>query len=154
PDPKAFWGHYAQRNQLFANDGTGRFRELSSANSGPRGLCGHGNVGRGLAVGDVANDGTLWLLATEVGGPARLFRNVVPDRGHWLTVRVYDPALKRDALGAEVTLHAGQRSWVRTVQASSSYLCSNDMRAHFGLGKIDRIDSIDVLWPDGTGEVF
>jgi hypothetical protein len=154
PDPKAFWSQYAQRDQLFTNDGTGRFRELSAANSAPRGLCGHEHVGRGLAVGDVANDGTLWLLVTEVAGPARLYRNVAPDRGHWLVVRAWDPARKRDALGAELTLHAGNRSWIRTVQGAGSYLSSNDVRAHFGLGKVDRLDSIDVLWPDGTVEVF
>jgi hypothetical protein len=150
----AFWSQYYQRNQLFANDGTGKFRDLSSANAGTKGLCGYGNIGRGLAVGDVANNGTQWLLATSVAGPARLYRNTVPNRGHWVVIRAFDPALKRDALGAEVTLRAGQRTWVRTVQASAGYLSSNDPRAHFGLGKVDHLDSIHVLWPDGKEETF
>jgi hypothetical protein len=154
PDPGAFWGQYAQPNQLFVNDGAGRFRDASSANSGPRGLCGDENVGRGLAAGDVANDGTLWLVATSVAGPVRVYRNVAPGRGRWLVIRAYDPALKRDALGAEVTVRAGPRSWVRTVQGSGSYLCASDTRAHFGLGTVDHIDSISVLWPDGVAETF
>jgi hypothetical protein len=152
--PNAFWSQYFQRNQILANDGTGRFRDLSAANAGPKGLCGHGNVGRGLAVGDVSNDGTLWLLATSVAGRARLYRNVAPDRGHWLVVRAFDPALKRDALGAELTVRAGGRVWVRTVQSNGGYLCANDARAHFGLGKVERVDSIHVRWPDGVEEVF
>ena len=149
-----FWSQYMQRNQLLANDGTGRFRDLSSANAGAKGLCGYENVGRGLAVGDVSNNGSLWLLATSVAGKARLYRNVAPDRGHWLVMRAFDPALKRDALGAEITVRAGKRVWVRTVQSNGGYITSNDPRAHVGLGKVDRVDSIDVLWPDGTAEVF
>ena len=150
----AFWSQYFQRNQILANDGTGRFRDLSPANAGLKGLCGYGNIGRGLAVGDISNNGSLWLLATSVAGKARLYRNIAPDRGHWLVMRAFDPTLNRDALGAEVTVRAGKRVWVRTIQSNGGYLTSNDVRAHVGLGTIDRIDSIDVLWPDGTPEVF
>src|SRR5262249_20081729 len=85
-------------------------------------------------------------------GPARLYRNVAPDRGHWLLVRAIDPALKRDAYGAEVTVRAGQQRWVRWINPGYSYLCSNDPRAHFGLGKVDRVDAIEVLWRDGKRE--
>ena len=154
PGPDAFWSQFFQHNQILANDGTGRFRDVSPANSGPKGLCGYDNVGRGLAVGDVSNNGTLWLLATSVSGRGRLYKNVTPDRGHWLVVRAFDPALKRDALGAEVTVRAGSRSWVRTVQSNGGYLCANDPRAHVGLGKVERVDSIHVRWPDGAEEVF
>ena len=149
-----FWSQYAQRNQILANDGTGRFRDLSSANAGAKGLCGYENVGRGLAVGDVSNDGSLWLLATSVAGRVRLYRNVAPERGHWLVMRAFDPFSKRDALGAEVTVRAGKRVWVRTVQSNGGFVTSNDARAHVGLGKVEQVDSIDVLWPDGTAEVF
>src|SRR5439155_17186053 len=76
-----FWEPYAERNQLLANDGAGRFRDLSSAN-GP--FCGGANVARGLACADFDRDGALDLLVTTIGGPARLFRNVAPGRGHWL----------------------------------------------------------------------
>ncbi|HKB06028.1 MAG TPA: CRTAC1 family protein [Gemmataceae bacterium] len=146
-----FWSQYAERNQLFANAGAGRFRDISSRD---RALCGAPGVYRGLACGDVDGDGALDLLVTSLGGPVRLFRNVAPDRGHGLLVRAIDPALQRDAYGAEVTVRAGGRRWVRSTNPGYSYLCSNDPRAHFGLGGVAHIDGIDVLWPDGTRETF
>src|SRR5262249_32791207 len=146
-----YWSQYAERNQLFANDGRGRFRDISPQN-GP--FCGTTGVARGLACGDLDNDGALDLLVTTVGGPARLYRNVAPQRGHWLQVRAIDPALKRDAYGAAITVRAGERRWVRWLNPGSSYLCSNDPRAHFGLGSLDRVGAIEVVWPDGTQETF
>jgi len=146
-----FWSQYAERNQLFANAGTGRFRDISSRD---RALCGTPGVYRGLACGDVDGDGALDLLVTSLAGPARLYRNVAPDRGHGLLVRAIDPALKRDAYGAEVTVRAGDRRWVRWINPGFSYLCSNDPRAHFGLGSVGHVDAIDVLWPDGSRETF
>jgi hypothetical protein len=146
------WGLYAERNQLFANDGAGHFRDVSRWNPA---LCGTPNVGRGLAYGDIDNDGALDLLVTTVAGPARLFHNVAPRAGHWLRVRAVDPSLGgRDAVGAEVHVRAGGRRWIRWINPSTSFLCSNDVRAHFGLGPAERVDDITVLWPDGSREKF
>jgi hypothetical protein len=145
------WSQYAERNQLFANDGTGRFRDIAAAN---RPFCGDPGVYRGLACGDVDGDGALDLLVTSLAGPARLYRNVAPDRGRGLLVRVLDPRLKRDAYGAEVTVRAGGRRWTRWVNPGYSYLCSNDPRAHFGLGTAAAVEDIEVFWPDGTREAF
>jgi hypothetical protein len=142
----SFWEQYAERNQVFANDGRGRFRDVSLDNPA---VCGTANVARGLAVGDYDNDGALDLLLTTVAGRVHLYRNVAPRRGHWLRVRAVDPARRRDPLGAEVTVRAGGRVWVHTLQSSGSYLSANDPRPHFGLGKVDHIDAIDVRWPDG-----
>jgi hypothetical protein len=147
----SFWRPYAERNQLFANQGDGRFRDISLHN-GP--FCGSARVSRGLVCGDIDGDGALDLLVTSISSPARLYRNVAPKRGHWLIVRALDPALHRDAYGAEVTIRAGGRRWVRFINPGYSFLCSNDPRAHFGLGQASRIDEIQVLWPDGTEEVF
>jgi hypothetical protein len=147
----AFWSRYAERNQLFANDGTGRFRDISEDNEP---FCGPAAMGRGLVCADIDGDGALDLLVTNVAGPAQVFKNVVPNRGHWLMVRAIDPALHRDAYGAEITVQAGQRRWIRWLNPGYSYLCSNDPRVHFGLGKVERVDSISVLWPDGTEETF
>ncbi len=146
-----FWETYAERNQLFANDGTGKFREISSSNppfSGPW------NVGRGLACADYNNDGAPDLLVTSIGGRARLFRNVAPNRGHWLKVRVLDPKLKRDAYGAEVRVRSGKQEWLRLINPALGYLSSSEAAALFGLGKTMEIDSIQVTWPDGAVEVF
>jgi enediyne biosynthesis protein E4 len=146
-----FWRPYAERNQLFANDGSGRFQDVSTANAA---FCKTPRVSRGLAVGGVFNDGSLALLTTEIGGPARLYRNIASDRGHWLEVRAVDPALRRDAYGAEIIVQAGGKKWVRWINPAGSFLCSSDPRAHFGFGRVDKVDAIEILWPDGREEEF
>jgi hypothetical protein len=146
-----FWSWYGDRNQLFAGDGRGGFQEVSLQNTP---FSGRYNVARGLVRGDIDGDGAQDLLVTTIAGPARLFRNVAPKRGHFLQVRAFDPALKRDALGAEVRVRAGERTWVTWLHPAESYLCSSEPRAHFGLGPANRVDALDVLWPDGTRETF
>jgi hypothetical protein len=148
---RGFWGPYAERNQLFANDGKGKFRDVSEGDP----FCAPSAVSRGLACGDVDGDGALDLLVTRIGESARLYRNVAARRGHWLLVRAVDPGLGgRDAYGATVVVEAGGRRWTRWVNPASSYLCSNDPRAHFGLGEQARIDSVRVTWPDGAEEIY
>jgi hypothetical protein len=149
--PSGFWGPYCERNQLFANAGGRRFLDVSSDNAA---FSGTPRVSRGLACGDLDGSGALSLLVTTVGGPARLYRNVVPQRGHWLLVRALDPNLRRDAVGASVTVLAGPRRWTGLIQPAQSYLCSCDPRAHFGLGTLTRVDAVQVLWPDGLAEAF
>jgi hypothetical protein len=151
-DLDPFWSPYAEHNQVLVNDGEGRFRDLSPFNKGPAGFCTTPQVGRGLAVGDIHNTGALGVITTGIAGRARLYRNVVPQRGNWLVIRALDPARRRDALGAEITLRAGGRRWLRTLHASGSYLSSSDPRVHFGLGSVEQIDAIEVLWPDGKPE--
>jgi hypothetical protein len=147
-----FWRPYAERNHLLANDGSGQFRDISDANPA---FCGQDAVGRGLACGDVDNDGDLDLLVMNTGGPTQLFRNVATNRGHWLVVRAIDPALGgRDTYGAEITLKAGPRQWRRLIQPGYSFLVSNDPRVHFGLGEIKEFNGIEVVWPDGVLERF
>jgi hypothetical protein len=85
----------------------------------------------------------------------RILRNVVPGRGHWLKVRVLDPAHGgRDAIGAEVRVRAGARQRWSVLQPATSYLVSHAPVVHFGLGAGASVDSLEVLWPDGQKETF
>jgi hypothetical protein len=146
-----FWIDYAERNQLFANSGKGRFRDIALGN---KDFCGSYAVSRGLVWGDFDDDGRIDLVVTAVAGPARFYRNVAPRMGHWLMVRAVDPALHRDAYGAMVTIQANGRRWVGLINPGQSYLCSGDPRAHFGLGPATHVDQVRVDWPDGSAEVF
>ena len=152
PGIAPFWAPYAEPAQLFANDGGGRFRDISAANAA---FCGEALVGRGLVCGDIDNDGAPDLLLTGISGPVRFLRNVAARRGHWLGLRAIDPALgNREAYGAEIVARGGGRSWCRLVQPAHSYASSNDPRVLFGFGAVTALESIRVLWPDGVEEEF
>ncbi len=147
-----WWARYAQKPQLFANDGAGKFRDMSAGNAA---LCGTALVGRSLAVGDLDNDGAPDLIVCGTGGPARVLRNVAPNRGHWLKLRLLDPAHGgRDAIGSEIIVRSGGRKTWALAQPATSYLASNDPAVHVGLGSMASVDEIEVLWPDGTKERF
>jgi len=135
------------------------FEDISEANSA---FCGVPNVGRGLCWGDIDGDGKIDLLVTTIAGPAKLLRNVAKTSGHWLAVEAMLPHAEhpdnlrrdRDAYGAEIVVRAGQRRSLRLINPADSYQCSSDRIAHFGLGPVERIDAIEILWPDGTRESF
>lgn len=152
PELGAHWSIYGERNQLFSGDGTGKFMEISLQNPA---FCGTPTIGRGLVSGDIDDDGAIDLLVSATAQPARLYRNVAPKRGHWLMIRAVEPALGgRDAYGAEITLQttAGQR--VGWIIPSWSYASSSDPRVHFGLGPLNQVEGIQVLWPEGVTETF
>ena len=145
------WHMLAEPNLFYLNRGDGSFA-LSGAETAS--LCEPLEIGRGLAVGDIDRDGDLDILLSNLQGPARLYRNEAPRQGHWITVRAIDPRLKRDAIGAVVTVSAGGRKQMRSISRGYSYLSSSEPRAHFGLGRTEQIDYIDVRWPDGLLERF
>jgi hypothetical protein len=152
--PKAvlgpFWNPYGQPNLLFRGDGAGRFTD-ASASAGD--FADRVESTRGLAFGDIDNDGRVDLASNTTDNTLRVYRNVTPTAGaHWLRVRAMVD--KRDALGARVEITGGGRRWTRLAQAGYSYCSSNDPRCHFGLGAVDRIEAIDVTWPDGRRERF
>ncbi len=151
PSLPDFWHPYAERDQILLNDGQGRFQDASVVN---RALCQLATVSRGLACADFDNDGHLDILVTEIAGPPKLLRNKGGKQGHWLQVRARDPKLNRSAHGAEVYVQSGKDRRMRWINPGYSYLCSNDPRAHFGLGSSATYDQIIVVWPDGAAERF
>jgi hypothetical protein len=141
---------YAQRNQLFRNVSRGRFTDVSrSAGAG----FAVEKVSRGLASGDIDNDGDLDLLVTNNGQPADLLRNESVS-GHALLVRTIGKKSNRGGVGAQLTLTIATHTQRREVKAGSSYLGQNDPRQHFGLGAATRADRLEVRWPTGQTDVL
>ena len=151
PGLSAHWSPYGERNQLLANAGNGQFQDVSMNSPA---LCGYHTVARGLACGDIDGDGAPDLLINAIGERARVLRNVVPNRGHWLAVRAIDPASKRPAIGAEIAVNASSVKRTRVLGSAQSYLSAGPATAEFGLGTAAAFDSIEVLWPDGRKESF
>ncbi len=148
---ESFWQPYAECNQTFLNSGGGIFTSVNAIDD----FVAEPRMTRGLAIGDLDDDGDLDLVTSEVNGPARIFLNTAERKGSWLIVRVIDPRHGgRDAYGAIVTVTAGKERWSRDVNPAFSYLSSNDPRVHFGLGKATTFDQITVQWPDGMKEDF
>jgi len=110
-------------------------------------------AGRGMAVGDIFNDGKLDAVISVMDGHPVLLRNVSKDKNHWLELKlVGGPKSPRDAVGTTLYLTAGGIKHREDVISGGSYLSSNDPRPHFGLGQATKIDDIEIHWPDGKVE--
>ena len=106
-------------------------------------------VGRGMAIGDIDNDGRLDAVVTTNDGPAHILLNKTPTQNHWLTLELVGHKSNRDAIGAEVKLVTAKGAQFATVSTASSYLSSSDKRVHFGLGLETTAQSIEIRWPSG-----
>jgi hypothetical protein len=106
-------------------------------------------VGRGMAIGDIDNDGKIDAVVTTNGGPVHILHNETPTGNHWLTLKLVGHRSNRDGIGAvvEVTTSEGPQ-WV-TVTTSSGYLSASDPRPHFGLGSDTLAKSVVIRWPSG-----
>ena len=140
-----------QTNQLFRNLGGGRFEDLSRS-AGPAFEL--SEVSRGAAFGDLDNDGDTDVVIANNNGPARLLRNEIGSGNAWIGLRLLDPAVKRDAVGARVAVTAGGRVLWRRVRADGSYAAANDPRVLVGLGAATKVEGVLVVWPDGSRETW
>lgn len=144
---------FAQKKQLFHNEGKGRkFREVSDL-AGP--VFQLMEVSRGAAFGDLDNDGDLDIVVSNNNGPVRLLQNQIGGQDHWLEVRLEGLRLNRYGIGARVrVLRPGKDPLWGRVHTESSYLSAHDVRVHFGLGDKPEGVGVEVYWPDGTREVW
>jgi enediyne biosynthesis protein E4 len=109
---------------------------------------------RGAAFGDVANDGNVDVLLLNVGETPTLLMNQGVAGNHRVEFRLSGTKSNRAAIGARVTVRAGKLVQFDEVRGGGSYLSQNDLRVHFGFGKVAMIDSVEVLWPSGAVEKF
>jgi len=135
------------REPLLLARNTGKEFVDVSANSGP--VFQQAWVGRGLAIGDLDNDGWVDAVVTTNDGPAYVLNNKFQTRNHWLTLKLAGHKTNRDGIGAEVKLISASGSQYATVTTASSYLSSSDKRVHFGLGSNDVAKQIQIRWPSG-----
>jgi hypothetical protein len=145
---------------LYRNNGNGTFTDIS-ADAGP-GIT-TPQSSRGLAIGDLWNDGRLSAAISNMNAPPSLLVNDVHTPNHWVAFRLIGGSFastsqklrtNRDAIGARITMKAGSRLFADEVRSGSSYDSNNDMRVHFGLGSIKAIDSLEIRWPSGLFEKF
>ncbi|MFN0051245.1 MAG: CRTAC1 family protein [Planctomycetales bacterium] len=106
-------------------------------------------VGRGLATGDFNNDGLMDLCVVDYEGPVLLLENQTRTSNHWLTMDLRGASPNLFAYGARLTGRGGGQVWVADVAPASSYLSSSDPRPHWGLGAVERLDTLTIRWPSG-----
>ena len=147
------WGtSWAQRPLLFRNVGGKKF-DLMPAVEGT--ALASLYIGRGLAVGDLFNDGKLDVVINVLDGHPALLRNVSSDTHHWVELRlVGGPKSPRDAIGATVYLTAGGQRQRGDVVSGGSYASTHDPRLHFGLADATVVEMVEVHWPSGAKEKF
>jgi len=147
------WGtSFAERPLLFHNNGGKQF-ELMPAVEGT--ALAQTYVGRGLAVGDLFNDGKLDVVINVMDGAPALLRNVSPDKHHWIEFKLIGGTKSpRDAVGATVYLTANNMRQRGDVVSGGSYASTSDPRLHFGLGDATAVEDIEVHWPSGAVEHF
>jgi enediyne biosynthesis protein E4 len=155
---------------LYHNNGNATFTDIS-ANAGP-GIT-TVNSSRGLAIGDLWNDGRQSAVISNMNAPPSLLVNDVRNSNHWIAFHLVGNLLasasspvpaptsaapkfrsSRDAIGARITMKAGARIFVDEVRSGSSYDSNSDMRVHFGLGSATKLDFVQVRWPSGLLEQF
>jgi hypothetical protein len=140
---------FRQHRLLYWNRGDAQFYDLSgAAGEGIAAL----HSSRGLAVGDLDNDGQQEIVIVNMVEPPTLLKNFAPTNLHSLTVRVLT-STGRDAIGARVTLSAGGQKQIDEVRSGGSFLSQNDLRLHFGLGKATAVE-LTVRWLSGKTESF
>jgi hypothetical protein len=137
---------YAQRKVLYRNLQNGRFADVSE-------LAGEAviqpNASRGAAFGDYDNDGDVDILINSVNGPPELLRADSTNQNNWIKIKVIGTKSNRDGIGARIRCVTSDGSQIDEVRSGGSYYSQNDLRIHFGLGKNQRVKTLEIRWPSG-----
>jgi hypothetical protein len=150
-DSQHLGSNFQEPRILYHNNGDGKFTDIS-AGAGP-GIT-NAMSSRGLAIGDLWNDGRLSAVVSNMNAPPSLLVNQVRTGNHWVAFRMIGTKSNRDGIGARIRVNTGARTLIDEVRSGSSFDSNNDMRVHFGLGKAAKISWIEVRWPSGLLEKF
>jgi enediyne biosynthesis protein E4 len=140
-EPSLF--HLNQRDGTFCDAS----QQAGSALMQPR-------VSRGLAVGDLFNDGQINVVVEDIDGAPLVLRNRGTSGNHWVSFELAGTKSNRLALGARIKITAGGVTQTEQIRSGGSYLSQNDLRVHFGLGSVSKIDSVEVHWPSGAKDTL
>jgi hypothetical protein len=142
---------YGQEDQMFNNDGTGKFRDVSLelGKYFQREL-----VGRGACLGDYDNDGDMDIFIVNLNDRCVFLRNNKGNQNNWLTLNLIGTTSNRDGVGARVKLTFGGKVQTAQKKSTTGYLSQNDPRMHFGLAKNETADRIEITWPSGKSQVL
>jgi hypothetical protein len=143
---------YPEPNSVFRNLGNGQFEDVSAA-AGPD--FGKPAPHRGVAFGDIDNDGHIDAVVTVLNGPVKLFHNVSTDHNHWILLKLVGTKSNRMGIGAQIEISTQDRNsqW-NQVTTAVGYASASDSRVHFGLGSNRLIKAIDIRWPSGIHQVL
>jgi enediyne biosynthesis protein E4 len=143
---------YPEPNSLFRNLGNGKFAETGPS-AGPdfQEEAAH----RGVAFGDLFNDGRIDAVVTVLGGPVEILRNLSETGNHWILLKLVGKKSNRMGIGAQIhiTTEDGASQW-NEVTTAVGYTASSDSRVHFGLGKNRLIKNVEIRWPSGIKQVL
>jgi hypothetical protein len=140
---------YLEPKLLFLNQRNGTFKDISKL-AGP--AIQIPQVSRGMAIGDLFNDGILEAVVENLKGEPMILRPAGGQPNHWISFRLEGAKSNRLALNARVRVFAGELVQLDEVVSGGSYLSQNDLHLHFGLGAHDRVDRVEITWPDGAKE--
>jgi len=150
-DKQHLGSSYQEPRILYHNEGNGTFNDISAgAGTGIT----TATSARGLAIGDLSNNGQLAAVISNMNARPSLLVNQVRSGNHWVEFRTVGTKSNRDGIGARISVKAGARVRVDEVRSGSSYISNSDMRVHFGLGQTPKIDWVQVRWPAGFIERF
>ena len=142
---------YLEPKLLFLNQRDGMFRNISRQVGEALQV---EQVSRGLAIGDLFNDGRMEAVVENLVGQPMILRPEGGPQNHWISLQLEGVKGNRLALNARVRATAGDLVQLGEVLSGGSYLSQHDLRIHFGLGSHERLDRAEVLWPDGKRETL
>ena len=142
---------YLEPKLLLMNQRNGTFKDISKLAGAAIQIP---QVSRGMAIGDLFNDGKMEAVVENLKGQPMILRPVGGPQNHWISFQLEGVKSNRLALNARVRATAGDLVQLGEVLSGGSYLSQHDLRVHFGLGEHQRVDKADVLWPDGKVETL